>query len=38
MYYYLYKTVNKINSNFYIGRRASEFLPDEDEYLGSGKF
>lgn len=37
MYYYIYKITNKINGNFYIGRRQSCVDPVLDEYFGSGK-
>lgn len=37
MYFYMYKTINKINNKIYIGVRQSTVEPNIDNYLGSGK-
>lgn len=37
MYYYIYKITNKINGNFYIGRRQCVDSIENDNYFGSGK-
>lgn len=36
MYYYTYKIVNKLNNNYYLGRRKSKVEPEKDMYFGSG--
>lgn len=36
-FYYIYKTINLINSKIYIGQRGINLEPLIDEYLGSGK-
>lgn len=36
MYYYTYKIINKLNNNYYLGRRKSKVEPSRDRYFGSG--
>lgn len=36
MYYYTYKITNKLNGNYYFGRRKSKVSPEKDRYFGSG--
>ena len=35
MYYFVYKTTNKLNGKYYIGQHRTEYI--DDGYLGSGK-
>jgi hypothetical protein len=35
-YHYIYLTINKHNSHFYIGKHSSSKHPDKDTYIGSG--
>lgn len=36
MFYYTYKITNKLNGNYYFGRRKSKIDPVKDPYFGSG--
>ena len=35
MYYFVYKTTNKLNGKYYIGQHCTEYI--DDGYIGYGK-